>query len=93
MTIFIFITIALIIGKAYCMMYNRLPSDIIGLAIVATILLTGTLSTADALSCFSASTVVLVAVLSILVSALVHSGVLQWIVKYLLDSRAIIRMR
>ena len=84
MTIFIFITIALIIGKAYCMMYNRLPSDIIGLAIVATILLTGTLSTADALSCFSASTVVLVAVLSILVSALVHSGVLQWIVKYLL---------
>lgn len=84
MTIFILFTIFLIFGKAYCMMYNKLPSDMIGLVIIAALLLTGTIPTTEALACFSASTVALIAVLSVLVAALVHSGVLQWIVKYLL---------
>ncbi|MCF0160151.1 MAG: citrate transporter, partial [Bacteroidaceae bacterium] len=84
MTLFILITLALILGKMYCMTYNKLPSDVIGIGIFAVLLLTGTLSIEEALSCFSAMTVVVVAVLSILVAALVHSGVLQWIEKYLL---------
>lgn len=84
MTLFILLTLLLIAGKAFCMMYNKLPSDVIGICIIAILLLSGAMTTTEALSSFSATTVILVAVLSILVAALVHSGVLQWIVKYIL---------
>lgn len=84
MTIFILFTLFMMFFKAYCMMYNKLPSDMIGLVIIAALLLTGTLPTEEALNSFSASTVAIVGVLSILVAALIHSGVLQWMVKYML---------
>lgn len=81
MSIFVAITIALIVGKVLCMAYNKMPSDVLALFIIAVTLVTTTLSTEEALSCFSSPTVILVGVLSVLVAGLIHSGVLHWIVK------------
>lgn len=83
MNIFVVITLALVLGKILCMVFNKLPTDVIGLGIIAIVLVTTTLPTDDSLACFSSTSVVLVGVLSVLVAGLVHSGVLQWIVRYL----------
>lgn len=84
MTTFIIIVVLLIAANAYGQLYNRLSSDVVGMGMFAILLLSGILSPAEAMSSFSAYTVMLVAVLFILVSAMAHSGVMQWIVKYLL---------
>lgn len=97
MNIFVVITLLLVIGKIMCMLFNKLPTDIIGLGIIAVVLVTGTLTADDALSSFSSQSVVLVGVLMVLVAGMVHSGVLQWIVKYVLGdpksySRSLMRL-
>lgn len=86
MGIFAAITIALIVGKILCMVYNKMPTDVLALLIIAITLITTTLSSEEALSCFSSTSVVLVGVLSVLVTGLVHSGVLQWIVRHVLGT-------
>ncbi len=97
MTIFVAITIALILGKILCMVYNKMPTDVLAMSIIAITLVTTTLSTEDALSCFSSTSVILVGVLSVLVTGLVHSGVLHWMVKHLLgnpsgEKKALLRL-
>lgn len=97
MTIFAAITIALIVGKILCMVYNKMPTDVLALFIIAITLITTTLSTEDALACFSSPSVILVGVLSVLVTGLVHSGVLHWIVQHLLgtpssEKKALLRL-
>ena len=97
MTIFVAITIALIIGKVLCMVYNKMPTDVLALVIIAVTLVTTTLTTEDALSCFSSPSVVLVGVLSAVGAGLTHSGVLQWIVKHVLgapsgEKKALLRL-
>lgn len=84
MSIFVIITLALILVKILCMMFNRLPSDVLGLMIIAVLLVTATLSRDEALSCFSSNSVVLVGVLSVLAAGLIHSGVPHWIAKHML---------
>lgn len=86
MTIFVVITITLLLGKIVCMVFNKLPTDVLGLLIVAITLVTTTLTTEDALSCFSSSSVVLVGVLCVLVGGLIHSGVLQWVARNMLGT-------
>ena len=68
------------------MVYNKMPTDVLALLIIAITLITTTLSSEEALSCFSSTSVVLVGVLSVLVTGLVHSGVLQWIVRHVLGT-------
>lgn len=84
MNILAAITLILLIGKIYCMSFNKLPGDIIGMIIVAVLLITATLTTEKSLSCFSSSPVVLVGVLFVIGSGLIHSGIMQWIIRYLL---------
>lgn len=84
MSIFVIITLALILTKILCMVYNRLPSDVLALLIISVLLVTTTLSRDEALSCFSSTSVVLVGVLSVLAGGLIHSGVPHWIAKNLL---------
>ena len=84
MSILAAITLLLLIGKIYCMSFNKLPGDIIGMIIVAVLLITSTLSTDKSLSCFSSSPVVLVGVLFVISASLIHSGTMQWIIRYLL---------
>ena len=68
------------------MVKTKLPSDIIGLGIVFILLIAGALPTEMALGCFSSTSVVLVGVLFVLASALVHSGVVQWISRHILGN-------
>jgi len=86
LTIFGWITILLILGKALLMVKTRVPGDVIGLAIVFILLIVGALPEEEALSCFSSTSVVLVGVLFVLATALVHSGVIHWITNNLLGN-------
>lgn len=86
MNVFVVITLALILGKILCMVFNKLPGDVIGLGVIAIILVTTTLPVEEALACFGSGSVVLVGVLSVLGAGLVHSGVLQWIVRNVLGN-------
>lgn len=79
MSIYAAITIGLLLSKIVLMLDRRVPSDLIGLGIIAILLLTGSLSTADALSCFSNESVVLVGALSIVVAGLIYSGTINWL--------------
>ena len=97
MSIFVVITIVLIVGKVACMVFNKMPTDVLALLIIALTLVTTTLTTEEALSCFSSSSVVLVGVLSVLVAGLIHSGVLQWVARNVLGTpssyrRALLRL-
>ncbi len=74
-----------------------MPTDVLALFIIAVTLVTTTLPVEEALSCFSSTSVVLVGVLSVLVAGIIHSGVLQWIVKHVLRdpsnyNRALLRL-
>ncbi|MCQ2196762.1 MAG: SLC13 family permease [Bacteroidaceae bacterium] len=73
-------------GKILCMVFNKLPGDVIGLGVIAIILVTTTLPVEEALACFGSGSVVLVGVLSVLGAGLVHSGVLQWVVRNVLGN-------
>lgn len=86
MNIFAIITIALVVGKVLCMMYNKMPTDVLALVIISVLLVTTTLPTEEALLCFSSTSVVLVGVLSVLVTGLIHSGVLHWIIRHMLGT-------
>ncbi len=97
MSIFVVITLCLILGKIVCMVFNKMPTDVLALLIIGITLVTTTLTTEEALSCFSSSSVVLVGVLSVLVGGLIHSGVLQWVSNNLLGTpsnyrRALLRL-
>lgn len=83
MTIFIWITIALLLAKIILMLDGRIPSDIIALGIIGVLLVSGTLSTTDALSCFSNESVILIGTLSIVILGLVYSGAIYWIAEHL----------
>ena len=80
------LTIGLVVAKVVLMVKTKLPSDIIGLGIVFILLIAGALPTEMALGCFSSTSVVLVGVLFVLASALVHSGVVQWISRHILGN-------
>lgn len=83
MTIFAFIAVSLLLAKIVLMLDRRVPSDIIGLGIIAVLLITGTLSTTDALGSFSNESVVLVGALSIVVAGLVFSGAAGWVTEHM----------
>ena len=74
----------MILGKILCMVYNKMPTDVLGLLIITILLVTTTLSEEEAISCFSSTSVVLVGVLSVVMAGLIHSGVLTWIVRHVL---------
>lgn len=85
-SVFAWITIVLLLGKILLLLRSRVPSDVVAMGIIAILLLTGTLSSDDALSSFGSQSVVLVAVLFILSAGLVHAGVTHWISNHLLGS-------
>ncbi len=97
MNIFVIITLALLVGKILCMIYNKLPTDVLALIIINITLVSTTLSTDEALSCFSSRPVILIGVFSVLVCGMIHSGVVQWVAKNMLGNpdsyrRALVRL-
>lgn len=68
------------------LLFTNLREDVAFLGVIAVLLLTGVLDTKEALAGFSSSSVVVIGVLYVVVAGLVQTGVLQWIVRYLLGS-------
>ena len=76
---------------------TKLPSDLVFLGGMGLLLVSGVIPTGAVLGSFSSSTVVLIGALFVVISGLVHTGFLQWVVRYCLGSpktyhKAVIRL-
>lgn len=87
LTIYAWITIMVMIGKFSLSAWSKIPGDVISLMAIAVLIVTGTLPTHLALNCFADPTVWLVILLLVLVTGLVQSGVIDWIVKNLMKEQ------
>ena len=79
------------------LLFTKLRADLVFLGAIGILFVTGVLDAKDAFSGFSSGSVVVIGVLFVVVAGLTHTGVLQWIVKYLLGqptgySRAVVRL-
>ena len=78
------ITIVVILAMFLVMVFTKIRSEVVFLAAVGILLLSGAIDTKTALSGFSNSSVVVIGVLFVVIAGLVHTGVLQWVTKHLL---------
>lgn len=93
----IWMTIVLILGMFVTLFKTKLPADVVFLAVMGLLIVTGCISANEAIKGFSTETVVVVGVLFVVVAGLDATGVLQWVVKHLLGQpssylRAILRL-
>ena len=65
---------------------TKLPSDFVFLGGMALLLISGVIPANTVLAGFSSSTVVLIGALFVVICGLVHTGFLQWVVKYCLGT-------
>ena len=75
------ITIVTILCMFLTLVFTKLREDVVFLGVIAILLLSGVLDTSQALSGFSSPSVVVVGVLFVVVAGLIHTGVLQWVVR------------
>ena len=95
--IYAWITIVTILGMFTTLLFTKIRTDMVFLAAIGILFVTGVLDAKDALSGFSSTLVVVIGVLFVVVAGLTHTGVLQWIVRHLLGqpnsySKAVIRL-
>ena len=91
------ITIVTVLGMFTTLLLTKLRADVVFLAAIGILLVTGVLDAKEAFSGFSSSSVVVIGVLFVVVAGLTYTGVLQWIVKNLLGQpnsygKAVIRL-
>ena len=91
------ITIITVLGMFSVMLFTKLRSDLVFLTAIGILYVTGVLDAKEAFSGFSGMSVITVGVLFVVVAGLMHTGVLQCIVKYLLGqpssySKAVTRL-
>ena len=91
------ITIITVLGMFTTLLLTKLRADVVFLAAIGILLVTGVLDAKEAFSGFSSSSVVVIGVLFVVVAGLTYTGVLQWIVKNLLGQpnsygKAVIRL-
>ncbi len=91
------ITIVTVLGMFSILLFTKLRSDLVFLGAIGILFVTGVLDASEAFSGFSSTSVITVGVLFVVVAGLMHTGVLQWIVKHLLGtpnsySRAVTRL-
>ncbi len=80
------ITIVTVLGMFTILLFTKWRSDLVFLGAIGVLFVTGVLDAKDAFSGFSSTSVVTVGVLFVVVAGLMHTGVLQWIVKHLLGT-------
>ena len=80
------ITIVTVISMFTILLFTKWRSDLVFLGAIGVLYVTGVLDAKDAFSGFSSTSVVTVGVLFVVVAGLMHTGVLQCIVKYLLGT-------
>lgn len=66
------------------LMFTRLPADTVFGGGIGALLLTGVLDAREALAGFSSTSVVTIGVLFVVIAGLVNTGVIHWIVRYVL---------
>ena len=91
------ITIVTVLSMFTVMLFTKLRADLVFLAAIGILFVTGVLDAKEAFSGFSSNSVVVIGVLFVVVAGLTHTGVLQWIVKNLLGqpesySKAVVRL-
>ena len=91
------ITIVTVLSMFSVLLFTKLRADLVFLAAVGVLYVTGVLDAKEAFSGFSSASVVVIGVLFVVVAGLTQTGVLQWIVKNLLGqpksySRAVTRL-
>ena len=78
------ITIITVLGMFSILLFTKWRSDIVFLGAIGVLYVTGVLDAKEAFSGFSGTSVVTVGVLFVVVAGLMHTGVLHYIVRYLL---------
>ena len=91
------ITIVTVLGMFTILLFTKLRTDLVFLGAIGILYVTGVLDAKEAYSGFSSTSVVVIGVLFVVVAGLMHTGVLQWIVKHLLGqpgsySKAVTRL-
>lgn len=79
-------TIVLVLVMFGLLLFTKLPADVVFVGGMTVLLVSGVLPARDVLSGFSSESVVVVGILFVVVSGLVYTGVLQWIVRHLLGN-------
>lgn len=97
LTMYAWITIATILVMFIVLSVTKLPADLVFMAGMTVLFVSGVLSTEEALSGFSSESVVTIGVLFVVVAGLMYSGVVQWIVRYVLGTpssfnKAVVRL-
>ena len=80
------ITIATVLALFITLLFTKLSEDIAFLGAMSILGLTGVLAEKEVLAGFSASSVVVVGVLFIVVAGLTHTGVIRWIMQHFLGT-------
>ena len=80
------ITIITVLAMFTVLLFTKLRSDVVFLCAVGVLYVTGVLDAKEALSGISQTSVAVVGVLFVVIAGLMHTGVLQWIVKNLLGT-------
>ena len=91
------ITIVTVLMMFIVLLFTKLREDVVFLGVIAILALTGVLTSDEALKGFSSMSVVEVGILFVVIAGMVHTGVLHWLVRYLLGhpssySSAIVRL-
>lgn len=86
------IVIATVLLVFILMLCTKLPADFVFLGAMTVLMVTGTLPVNEVLGGFSSSSVVLVGALFVVIAGLVHTGTMQWIVKYALGTPKSLKM-
>ena len=80
------ITIVTVLGMFTILLFTKLRTDLVFLGAIGILFVTGVLDAKEAFSGFSSTSVITVGVLFVVVAGLMHTGVLQWIVKTMLGT-------
>lgn len=86
LTPYAWLTIILIVAMFCILLCTQIPAGMVFMGSMAVLLITGVLPVEKALAGFSSESVVIVGVLFVVVTGLVHTGVIRWIVRYLLGT-------
>lgn len=95
--LYAWITIVTVLAMFTVLIFTKIRADVVFLAAIGILLVAGVVDEKEAFSGFSSSSTVIVGVLFIVLAGLMHTGVLNWIVKHLLGqpkkySGAVVRM-
>ncbi len=95
--LYAWITILTVLSMFTVLLFTKIRADLVFLSAMAVLFVTGVLDAKEAFSGFSSTSVVVIAVLFVVVAGLMHTGVLQWIVKHLLGQpnsfpKAVVRL-